>query len=186
MGRARELMTKILRRTGSTVSLEDKATQCALEHARKPSMQSIASELTEPSNDDSNLPQFMFDSERSACSLVSTDSRRVGFGEVQVREYEQVVGDHPFCNSGCPLALGWEYADEEFESVSEHEHRKEHARNQDELRLSDRQRYERLVANDVSEVEIRRSLRRLHRERESSIRCHIKSKAQFFCQSKET
>lgn len=192
MGRARQLMTRILRRTGSTASVEDFATQCALGHVRKISLdtKSIASALTqEQSTESSSNPQYVSESEMSTCSMMSvndTSSRRVGFGQVQIREYEQVVGDHPFCNSGAPLTLGWNYSDEEVESVSEHEHRKEshHARrNHDELRLSDGQRYQRLVANQVPETEIRRCLRRLHRERECSVRCALKDKAQFFCQA---
>lgn len=181
MGRAREFMSKLLRRNGSSMALEDKATQCTSEHVRKLSFDatSISSEFTDPATD--GLQQFMFDSYRSTGSLMSNNStRRVDFGEVQVRFYEQVVGDHPLCSSGCPLSLGWNYSEQEMESVSEHEDRKEHVRKSDELRMTDDQRYERLVANEVTDLEIRRCLRRLHRERECSLRCQSKAKAQFF------
>jgi hypothetical protein len=125
----------------------------------------------------------------------------VDFGNVQIREYTQVIGDHPSCSSGCPLSLGWDYIQTEPESLQDYEqHKKEQQQQQqqdqqqqqeqqqdrkkrlDELRLSDEERHERLVANEVSETEIRRVMRRLHRERECSVRCHLKTKAQFFCE----
>ena len=36
--------------------------------------------------------------------------KKVSFGEVQVREYNQVMGDHPECFNSC-LALGWDYCE---------------------------------------------------------------------------
>ena len=185
MGRPRQLlMTRFLGRHGSASSLEDKATLCALEHVRKPSLDasSIASDVTQQS--ERSLPQFMFESERS-CGNESMGpvSRRVGFDKVEIRQYEQVIGDHPHCSSGCPLSLGWDYVQEESESVSDYEENKQqhgHIRKAEELRLSDQERHDRLLANEVSDTEIRRSLRRLHRERECSLKCQMKAKAQFF------
>lgn len=176
-------MTRFLRRSGSTASLDDKATQCASEHSRKLSFDSasISSDLTH--SERSSQPQHLFESERCE-NFGSSVPRRVGFGDVEVRQYEQVIGDHPHCSSGCPLALGWGYREEEPESLKEYEMHRDHVRKHDELRLTDEERHERLVANEVSDSEIRRCLRRLHRERECSKRCHMKAKAQFFCESK--
>ena len=183
MGRPRQLlMTRLFHRPDSAATLDDTATQCTLGHARKQSFDTAS--VT--SHSERSLPQHLFESERSCCNetycseSVGSISRRVGFGTVEIRHYEEVVGDHPFCASGCPLSLGWDYVQQEPELLAEYEATKEHTRHQDQLRLSDEQRRERLVANNVSDSEIRRCLRRLHRERECSVRCHTKAKAQFF------
>ena len=179
-------MTRLLRRTGSTASLDDTATQCAMGHARKHSHSDSASVSSDMTQSDRSLPPLhqLYESERSCCydSVASVDStsRRVDFGKVEVRQYEQVIGDHPHCSSGCPLSLGWDYVEEKPESLGEYEQHRQHVRKHDELRLSDEERYERLLANEVSDAEIRRCLRRLHRERECSVRCQMKAKAQFF------
>jgi len=80
--------------------------------------------------------------------------------------------------------LGWDYREEEAESLGDYETNKDHVRKLDELRLSDEERRERLLANEVTDAEIHRCLRRLHRERECSKRCHLEAKAQFFCVEK--
>uniref|UniRef100_A0A6S8PQS7 Uncharacterized protein n=1 Tax=Amphora coffeiformis TaxID=265554 RepID=A0A6S8PQS7_9STRA len=186
MGRPRELfMTRILRRSSSNASFDDKATQCVSEHVRKLSEDS-ASVCTDLTQSERTMPQHLFESERSfneECFPHNTP-RRVGFGNVEVRQYEQVIGDHPHCHSGCPLALGWDYREEEPEPLCDYENNKDQVRKFDELRLSDEERRGRLLANEVPDAEIRRCLRRLHRERECSKRCHLKAKAQFFCVKK--
>ena len=178
-------MTRFLRRSSSTASLDDKATECVSEHARKLSFDtaSVSSDFTR--SERTILPQHLLDSERSFNeSFCNSASRRVGFGNVEVRQYEQVIGDHPHCSSGCPLSLGWDYQDGEPETLTDYETNKDHVRTLDELRLSDEERRERLLANAVTDIEIRQGLRRLHRERECSKRCHMKAKAQFFCERK--
>jgi hypothetical protein len=37
--------------------------------------------------------------------------KAVSFGEVTVREYEIIIGDHPNCRSGFPVSLGWDFTD---------------------------------------------------------------------------
>ena len=189
MGRPRQLfMTRFLRQSRSTGALvDDSATQCTNQLVRKLSLDamSVTSDTTQSDltaqSERSLLPQH-FESERSCCNdSVTSLSRRavVGFGNVQVRQYEQVIGDHPHCSSGCPLTLGWAYVQDEPESIADFESHK-NVRTHDELRLSDEERHDRLVAHEVSDLEIRRMLRRLHRERECSIKCQMKAKAQFF------
>lgn len=57
-----------------------------------------------------------------SCSLPSgIASRHVRFGSCQVRSYTQVLGDHPFCSSGCPIQLGWNYVQEAAVSVESYE-----------------------------------------------------------------
>jgi len=39
----------------------------------------------------------------------SRHKRCVTFTNIQIREYNTILGDHPCCQSGPPLALGWEF-----------------------------------------------------------------------------
>lgn len=189
MGRPRQLiMTRFLRRNGSTGSIiDDKATQCAYQHVRKASLDaiSVTSDTTQSdvTQSERSIPLHFseYESERSDWNdSITSFSRRVGFSNVEIRQYDQVIGDHPHCWSGCPLSLGWSYVQKDPEPITDFEDHKEHARSLDELRLSDEERRDRLVANDVSDVEIHRSLRRLYRQRECSVKCQTKAKAQFF------
>ena len=41
---------------------------------------------------------------------ITRPRERVAFGNVQVREYRVVLGDHPCCTDGFPLTLDWAYA----------------------------------------------------------------------------
>lgn len=39
-------------------------------------------------------------------------SRSVSFADVNIREYERILGDNPSCTSGPPISLGWGYSPE--------------------------------------------------------------------------
>lgn len=45
----------------------------------------------------------------------------VRFGDCSIRSYNQILGDHPSCADGCPVALGWNVVGEECFSVDDHE-----------------------------------------------------------------
>ena len=47
--------------------------------------------------------------------------RVVGFGNVQVRHYNIVIGDHPLCTEGLPLSLGWNYTSDDDLTLDEYE-----------------------------------------------------------------
>lgn len=50
-----------------------------------------------------NEDEFSFEDE------TNRHKKAVTFGEVTVREYEIIIGDHPNCRTGFPLSLGWNY-----------------------------------------------------------------------------
>ena len=41
----------------------------------------------------------------------STKNKRVSWDRIITREYSLVVGDHPMCQDGLPVSLGWQYND---------------------------------------------------------------------------
>jgi hypothetical protein len=103
------------------------------------------------------------------------ESRHVRFGEMHVREYSQVLGDHPCCQEGPPISLGWDYSQEQTCSVDDYEAKRlQCRRTRHELRLSFTDRRE--ILSDVSDDEVKRGCRRLHRER----RCSGKAMQSFF------
>ena len=48
-------------------------------------------------------------------------TKSVRFSHCSIRSYDQILGDHPLCAEGCPLALGWKVVREETLSVEDHE-----------------------------------------------------------------
>jgi outer membrane receptor for ferrienterochelin and colicin len=55
----------------------------------------------EPISDESSLDD----------SSQSKRHKRVSWDKIQTREYTLVVGDHPMCQDGLPVSLGWSYND---------------------------------------------------------------------------
>jgi len=51
----------------------------------------------------------------------SSFHRKVSFGPIHVREFERIVGDHPDCKVGVPLAIGWAFYERKPVSIEEHE-----------------------------------------------------------------
>lgn len=96
----------------------------------------------------------------------------VKFAKVQVRTYSITIGDHPCCTLGCPVTLDWEYTSDDATTVDQYEtQRCERRRNRNELRTSPEERTELLLQNQqLSECEIRRASRKLHRARSCSAR----------------
>mmetsp|Transcript_29728 Transcript_29728/g.45544 ORF Transcript_29728/g.45544 Transcript_29728/m.45544 type:complete len:177 (+) Transcript_29728:396-926(+) len=57
--------------------------------------------------------------------------KHVSFSHCEVRDYKRIVGDHPKCKKGLPLAIGWEHSETtRFYSVDEHECLLSHKRQQ--------------------------------------------------------
>mmetsp|Transcript_35782 Transcript_35782/g.55051 ORF Transcript_35782/g.55051 Transcript_35782/m.55051 type:complete len:220 (+) Transcript_35782:40-699(+) len=64
-------------------------------------------------------------------SIESIKERRVSFSHCDVREYKVIIGDHPWCETGLPLSLGWEYASEELVSIESYENERSGIRRRD-------------------------------------------------------
>ena len=88
------------------------------------------------------------------------EHRRCSFSTISVREYDQTVGDHPSCQEGAPITLGWKYAEQESISLDEFEKTREpQRRGRSDLILGVAERRRMLVKNGSTLMEI------LHAER---------------------
>jgi len=81
--------------------------------------------------------QQQFDLDSSDSSSSSTGSNgikrstsNVSFSNLEIREYNVALSDHPDCSFGPPIQLGWEYSAQELVSVDDYEeHRSPRRRN---------------------------------------------------------
>jgi hypothetical protein len=111
-----------------------------------------------------------------------THRRAVTFSNIEVRQYEITVGDHPCCTVGCPLTLDWEYSASTKQSVEQYEaHRTPLRRSRSELRTTWEERRQILLSEaDVSDQELRKANRKLHRARSCSAKLCEKMSESFF------
>jgi len=93
-----------------------------------PKMPSSVS-VSESSSD--NLSESAPPSSSSSSSSTSheqgqprTHRLRVSFGEVNVRRYPIVLGDHPDCSQGPPISIGWDYTSHRPIDIEYYERRK--------------------------------------------------------------
>jgi hypothetical protein len=112
-------------------------------------------------------------------SRIKGNSKKVSFASIKIRSHCVVIGDHPCCTMGFPLALGWDYTDAKSLSLDKYEASRCPRRTRRELRTTCEER--RLVLTDEhSDGEIRRAQRKLHRERSSSARLCERMSESFF------
>lgn len=106
----------------------------------------------------------------------TSTKKKVSFGELHIREYAVILGDHPCCTVGLPLTLGWGVQGEASVGVDEHEALRT-ARSRRELKLSLYDRHS-MLSSSYSEEELRREQRKLHRARQCGQ--HQRAKKRFF------
>uniref|UniRef100_A0A7S1UXP2 Uncharacterized protein n=1 Tax=Grammatophora oceanica TaxID=210454 RepID=A0A7S1UXP2_9STRA len=70
--------------------------------------------------DDSEHSTFRVLVDASGKPLPKTPEK-VRFGSVSVREYERIVGDHPDCRVGPPIAIGWGFVEQGDRSLDNFE-----------------------------------------------------------------
>lgn len=101
----------------------------------------------------------------------SSEQKRVQFGNLEMRNYEIILGDHPDCSSGPPVSIGWEYSSAETISVDRYEALKPRRRSMDQLELNYfvRKRVLRRHAG-VSDEEMRQSIDGVHRIQKQRLR----------------
>ena len=70
---------------------------------------------------------------RSSRSLSSSDSSVVSFGDIQVREFERIAGDHPDVSdlAGPPLSIGWGFLEKDSVPVDDYEMRRQRCDSKD-------------------------------------------------------
>ena len=110
----------------------------------------------------------------------ATTKKSVAFGDVRTRSYNVVMGDHPCCTMGCALSLGWEHSQAPIVSVDEYEATRSPRRTRDSLRTTWDER--RTMLADVSDGEVKRAARKLHRERSCQRKNRTRTCAAFFQQ----
>ena len=113
-----------------------------------------------------------FDDDATHETEIENDSdnrQRVCFGDVQIREYPNVLGDNPSCSSGLPLTLDWKYAKFCTLSLDDYECHRAPRRRTHQLKMTAEARKNILMSNEgdasVSADEVRRAERKLYRER---------------------
>lgn len=106
-------------------------------------------------------------------------SKSVGFGNIEVREYNLQLGDHPCCSMGCPIELGWEYMEENVQPLETYEASRCPRRSRDQLKTTYAERRE-MLCNVVSDTEMKRAERKQYRERNCQRKIRNKTCAAFF------
>lgn len=91
-----------------------------LEPPAEEAMDTTASNTDEGSPSETQLKSSFKNPKRS--------KKRVSWDRIHTREFDLVVGDHPMCQDGLPVSLGWQYNDHSFE----------HLQTQDLLTISER------------------------------------------------
>jgi hypothetical protein len=91
------------------------------------------------------------------------DEKHVSFASLSIREYTQVLGDHPCCTVGPPVSLGWDYTEATSVSLEDYEAARPRRRTRQAMRLSWDKRRE--ILSEYSDADVRRVQRKLSRQR---------------------
>ena len=93
----------------------------------------------------------------------TTIKKRVSFTEIHIREHHVILGDHPCCTLGLPVTLDWIIEREVSIDMEMYEATRNRRRSRAEIRLSLDDR--RALLSDISDTDLRRVHRKLHRQR---------------------
>lgn len=95
-----------------------------------------------------------------------THERSVSFGEIQVREYNRILGDCPYVAVGPPIGIGWDYVQSEAVDVGTYEENRPPKK--DILRLVSFDRRRILYEFQVTEKEIKAAINKIKEERKAT------------------
>jgi len=98
---------------------------------------------------------------RHSCELTES-KRRISFHQVTVRDYDMVLGDHPNCSYGPPVALGWHYTEYEPLDLNEYEFHHSRRRPLRQLMLNYFRRVK-ILEGENSEDEIKKATKEANR-----------------------
>jgi len=99
---------------------------------------------------------------------VFPSARTVHFSTVQIREYDLILGDHPYCSNGVPTQLGWIHVERTAINLDRYEcMRGPRRKSASQFRISATARKDLLTnsENDYTKADFRRAERKLYKDR---------------------
>lgn len=91
-------------------------------------------------------------------------TKRVSFAQVHIREYSTILGDHPCCQSGPPLSLGWDHSGTRVVEIDDFERSNRKSSTQRPMKLTCELR--RLILSERNAaIDIKRAERRAYRQK---------------------
>jgi len=99
---------------------------------------------------------------------VLSSARTVHFSTVQIREYDLILGDHPYCSNGLPTQLGWIHVERKAVNLDHYEcMRGLRRKSASQFRISATARKDLLAnsENDYTKADFRRAERKLYKDR---------------------
>lgn len=105
----------------------------------------------------------------------------MSFANLDIRSYRLEIGDHPFCEVGCPLTLGWEVREELRDiPLDAYEANRCPRKAKSALRTTCEERRRRLIEDGYTESDLKRAERKMHRIRSCEARLAEKDTKMFF------
>jgi len=115
---------------------------------------------------------FVNESVSSCVSIIKMHSsdysgtKHVSFGDVTIRKFVRILGDHPDVSVGPPVSIGWDYNSQKPMSADKYESKRTHRRHNTELILSNTTRRRILEhLTDATEEDINRSINEVNKIR---------------------
>uniref|UniRef100_A0A6U3NW40 Uncharacterized protein n=1 Tax=Ditylum brightwellii TaxID=49249 RepID=A0A6U3NW40_9STRA len=96
--------------------------------------------------------------------------RQTSFGDVTIRDYGMIIGDHPCCSYGPPVTLDWEYYEHTSCSLDDYEYNRPRRRSLRQMNLNYYKRKELLQLAGANKGEIKAATKAVnHTRRQRSL-----------------